>query len=45
MVSIQIASEVTGISRNRISRYIRNIRKETRENRKVIKSKYSDVIE
>jgi len=43
--SIQIASEATGISRNRISRCARGIRKEIRENGKVIKFKYSDVIE
>jgi len=42
--SIQIASEAIGISRNRISRCARCIRKEIRENGKVIKFKYSDVI-
>ena len=40
--SIQIASKATGIFRNRISRCAR---KEIRENGKVIKFKYSDVIE
>ena len=45
MVSIQIVSKVIGISRNKISKYTRGIRKEIRENRKVIKFKYSNVIE
>lgn len=40
--SIQIASEVTGISRNRISRSARGIRKELIENGKVYKFKYSN---
>jgi group I intron endonuclease len=40
--SIQIASEITGISRNRISRCARGIRKELIENGKVYKFKYSN---
>ena len=41
--SIQLASEATGISRIRISRCARGIRKELRENGKVFIFKYSDV--
>ena len=40
--SIQIASDITGISRSRISRSARNIRKEIIENGKVYKFKYSN---
>lgn len=40
--SIQIASEITGISRNRISRCARGIRKEIIENGKIYKFKYSN---
>ena len=40
--SIQIASDITGISRSRISRCARNIRKEIIENGKVYKFKYSN---
>lgn len=40
--SIQLASEVTGISRIRISRCARGIRKELRENGKVFKFKFLD---
>jgi hypothetical protein len=41
--SIQLASEATGISRIRISRCARGLRKELIENGKVFKFKYSDV--
>ena len=40
--SIQLASEATGISRIRISRCARGIRKELRENGKVFKFKFCD---
>ena len=40
--SIQLASEATGISRIRISRCARGIRKELRENGKVFKFEFSD---
>jgi group I intron endonuclease len=40
--SIQLASEALGISRNRISRCARGIRKEIREKGKIYKFKYSD---
>ena len=41
--SIQLASEATGISRIRISRCARGIRKELRENGKVFKFQYCDL--
>jgi GIY-YIG catalytic domain/NUMOD1 domain/NUMOD3 motif len=40
--SIQLASEALGISRNRISRCARGIRKEIREKGKIYKFKFSD---
>lgn len=40
--SIQLASEATGISRNRISRCARGIRKQIKENGKIVQFKYSN---